>query len=274
MAASRRRSPPAVSCLSSSGYDWTGVYPFGSSKSFGSAPTRTSRSSVVVNGWYSSDWSFLACSILTTSPSRSRATQSVTTSPEGRVIRQRSQGCRPWASSPMRRICRRTGRRTRRVEFRLERIAGHDLVGRGPGRRQDPLRRGPQLPDRLEVRAHDLDERRALDLRLDALALAAHGDLEALVLRERQRRAVAVLRNGLQSPAAAERRRIAARRARPDRDPARHGPLGIRMSFSCGVPRGSAALVGHDVVLLEAEADLAAHHPGQLDLEGRLDGNV
>ena len=55
----------------------------------------------MVKGWDSSFRSFLACSILTTSFSRSRAAQIVTVSPEGRVMRQRSQGWSPCVSSPI-----------------------------------------------------------------------------------------------------------------------------------------------------------------------------
>src|SRR5262249_60617606 len=90
------------------------------------------------------------------------------------------------------------------IDARLERLARHALVGVLPGRLQQTFGRRPELPDFLQVRAHDLHDRRALDGRLDALPFAAHGDREALRLREREDGAVAVLRDRLEAAAAGE----------------------------------------------------------------------
>ena len=138
----------------------------------------------------------------TTRRSRSRATQRVTRSPEGSDITKRSHGMHPErgvVDAPHGAV--EAVRVPLRVEVRVERIAGHQLVHRRPGHLDEPARGRAELPDLAEVRPLDLDELRSVENARDALLLAAHGDLVTIRRRVDECGAVAAPRHGARTAA-------------------------------------------------------------------------
>ncbi len=85
----------------------------------------------------------------------------------------------------------------RRIEARVERVAGHDLVDRRPRFLEEAARGGAVLPDLAELGPEDLDELRAVEVARDAPLLAANGERVTLAGREHEEGPVAVLRDGL-----------------------------------------------------------------------------